>query len=178
MCLNALDMTGDEVLKIKPVDSNRSVPLPEVITSRTLVTEIMDVAGWPMRRFYEMLKLSATDPKEKEELMHLCTKEGKKDYQAYAAESYTYAELLEKFPSARPSIGTLLDYIPDIKPRLYSIASSSRYRGDDECHLCIIKNEWTATSGRNRVGLSTGWLFDTTPNPGQSGQGPLEMNAC
>merc|ERR1719261_1027114 len=77
---------------------------------------------------------------------------------AYTNESYTYGELLEKFPSAEVSIGSLLDYIPDIKPRLYSIASSSRMRGDDECHLCIIKNEWDATSGRTRVGLSTGWL--------------------
>jgi sulfite reductase (NADPH) flavoprotein alpha-component len=118
----------------------------------------MDVGGWPKRRFYEMLKLCVTDPKEKEELEHLCSKEGKQDYQAYAGESYTYAELLAKFSSASPSVGTLLDYIPDIKPRLYSIASSSRMRGDDDCHLCIIKNEWDATSGRNCIGLSTGWL--------------------
>lgn len=161
--LESLGMSGDEVLRLKPIDSNRSVPLPEVISIRTLLTEVMDISGWPKRRFYEMLKLSATDPKEKEELQHLCSKEGKQDYQACAAESYTYAELLEKFPSARPSIGSLLDYIPDIKPRLYSIASSSRMRGNDECHLCIIKNEWEATSGRNCVGLSTGWLERLEP---------------
>jgi len=82
-------------------------------------------------------------------------------------ESYTYAELLQKFPSARPSVGQLLDYIPDINPRLYSIASSSRLRGEDTCHLCIIKNEWTATSGRSRVGLSTRWLSEV--EPGQEG---------
>jgi len=121
------------------------------------------LAGWPKRRFYEMLKLSATDPQEKEELQKLCSREGKQTYQDYIKESYTYAELLMKFPSAKPSIGSLLDYIPDIKPRLYSIASSSRLRGNDECHLCIIKNEWTATSGRNCVGLSTGWLERVDP---------------
>lgn len=158
LCLKALKLTGDEVLRIRPVDSNRAVPLSEVLPVRTLLTQIMDVGGWPKRRFYEMLKLCVTDPKEKEELEHLCSKEGKPDYQAYAGESYTYAELLAKFSSASPSVGTLLDYIPDIKPRLYSIASSSRMRGNDDCHLCIIKNEWDATSGRNCIGLSTGWL--------------------
>lgn len=157
-CLQALELTGDEVLRIRPIDSNRSVPLPEVLSVRTLLTEILDIGGWPKRRFYEMLKISATDPKEKEELEHLCSREGKADYLAYADESYTYAELLEKFPSAKISIGHLLDYVPDIKPRLYSIASSSRMRGNEDCHLCIIKNDWDATSGRNCVGLSTGWL--------------------
>merc|ERR1719191_22382 len=162
-CLDALKLTGDEILRIRPIDSNRSVPLPEVISVRTLLTEILDIGGWPKRRFYEMLKISATDPKEKEELAHLTTKEGKPDYQKYMEESYTYAELMQKFPSAQVGIGHLIDYVPDIKPRLYSIASSSRLHGDDECHLCIIKNEWEATSGRNCVGLATGWLERLTP---------------
>mmetsp|Transcript_31414 Transcript_31414/g.98497 ORF Transcript_31414/g.98497 Transcript_31414/m.98497 type:complete len:1852 (-) Transcript_31414:149-5704(-) len=163
MCLAALDLQGDEVLHLQPVDSNRSVPLPEVITARKLFTEVLDVGGWPKRRFYEMLKLCAADPAEKEQLRHLCTKEGKPEYQDFVDESYTYAELLQKFPSAKPSIGNLLDYVPDIKPRLYSIASSSRLRGDDEVHLCIIKNEWTAKSGRDRVGLCTRWLSELAP---------------
>merc|ERR1712232_114395 len=122
-----------------------------------------DIGGWPKRRFYEMLKMSATDETEKAQLQHICTREGKSEYNACMEESYTYAELLQKFPSAKPSVGQLLDYIPDIKPRLYSIASSSRLRGENNCHLCIIKNEWTATSGRNRVGLSTGWLERVDP---------------
>lgn len=76
-------------------------------------------------------------------------------------ESFSYAELLTKYPNAVPSFAHILDYVPDIKPRLYSIASSPRMRGEDEeCHLCIIKNEWTATSGRNRVGLATRWLSE------------------
>merc|ERR1719464_342043 len=148
--LSALNLKGDEVLRISAVDSNRSVPLPEVVTVRTLLTELLDIGGWPKRRFYEMLKLSATDEGEKAQLQRICSREGKGDYNAYMEESYTYAELLQKFPSAKPNIGQLLDYIPDIKPRLYSIASSSRLRGENTCHLCIIKNEWTASSGRER----------------------------
>lgn len=160
ICLKALKLNGDEILHLQPIDSNRSAPLPEVLTARTLLTEVLDIAGWPKRRFYEMLKLSATDPKEQEELQLLCSKEGKETYQAYTNESYTYAELLEKFPSCQVSIGNLLDYVPDIKPRLYSIASSSRLRGDDVCHLCIIRNDWSAASGRQLTGLSTRWLSE------------------
>jgi sulfite reductase alpha subunit-like flavoprotein len=39
-------------------------------------------------------------------------------------ESVTYADLLIRFPSALPSLEYLIEYIPAIKPRLYSIASS------------------------------------------------------
>jgi len=164
LCLSALGLNGDEIVHLKPIDSNRSVPLPEVVSVQTIFSEILDIGGWPKRRFYEMLKLCATDPAEKEQLRLICSREGKADYEAHGAESYTYAELLAKFSSAKPSIGTLLDYVPDIKPRLYSIASSSRLRGDDEAHLCIIKNEWEAKSGRACVGLCTRWLDELAPD--------------
>eukprot|EP00913_Durusdinium_trenchii_P003148 g2909.t1 len=103
-----------------------------------------------------------------EQLQKLCSKEGKEDYQAYTAESYTYAELLQKYPSCKVSLGHLLDYVPDIKPRLYSIASSSRLRGEDVCHLCIIKNE-------SLTGLSTRWLSEDL-HPEASGA--IGVRAC
>jgi len=173
LCMSALGLKGEEIVRLQPVDSNRSVPLPEVVSVKTLFSEILDIGGWPKRRFYEMLKLCATDPAEKEQLRLICSREGKADYDDHGAESYTYAELLVKYPSAKPSIGTLLDYIPDIKPRLYSIASSSRLRGDDEAHLCIIKNEWDAKSGRSCIGLCTGWLYGLEP-----GTDGLKMHGC
>jgi len=156
--LKALGKSGDDVVRIQNIESTRAEPLPEFMTLRKLFTQYLDIGGWPKRRFYEMLKMSATDPKEKEELALICSREGKADYQACMDESFTYAELLEKFPSAVPSIGHLIDYVPDIKPRLYSIASSPRMQGEDECHLCIIRNDWYATSGRFRVGQCTRWL--------------------
>merc|ERR1719330_1071428 len=159
-CLKSLGKTGDELLSIQDVDSTRGVPLPEFITLRRLLTEILDVGGWPKRRFYEMLKMCATDPSEKEELTMICSREGKEAYQACGEESYTYSELLEKFPSATPTIGHLIDYVPDIQPRLYSIASSPRMQGEDACHLCIIRNDWYTPSGRFRIGQCTRWLED------------------
>jgi len=39
-------------------------------------------------------------------------------------ESVTYADLLLRFPSAIPKLEYMLECIPVIKPRLYSIASS------------------------------------------------------
>jgi len=161
LMLEALNLTGNEVLRISPTPENtRSVPLPEIVSTKILFTEILDIGGWPKRKFYEMLKMVATDDAEKAALANICSKEGKGQYREHIDESYTYPELLMKYKSCKVSLETLLDYIPDLKPRLYSIASSSRLRGDDECHLCVIKNEWEATSGRNRIGVATRWLAD------------------
>jgi len=172
--LKALGRTGDEILKITDIDSTRGVALPEHLTLRRLVTEVLDVGGWPKRRFYEMLKMCATDPKELEELTHICSREGKAAYQACGEETYTYSDLLEKYPSAKPSIGHLIDYIPDLQPRLYSIASSPRMNGTDECHLCIIRNDWTTPAGRFRIGQATRWLEDLQlPSEG----GGIQMRA-
>jgi len=158
--LKSMGKTGDEIIKIQDIDSTRGTPLPEHITLRRLFTEVLDVGGWPKRRFYDMLKMCATDPAEKEELTVITSREGKETYLACGEESYTYSELLEKYPSAKPTIGHLIDYIPDIQARLYSIASSPRFVGDEECHLCIIRNDWKTPSGRTRIGQCTRWLED------------------
>eukprot|EP00747_Dinoflagellata_sp_TGD_P139394 gnl/TRDRNA2_/TRDRNA2_175889_c1_seq1.p1 gnl/TRDRNA2_/TRDRNA2_175889_c1~~gnl/TRDRNA2_/TRDRNA2_175889_c1_seq1.p1 ORF type:complete len:541 (-),score=149.80 gnl/TRDRNA2_/TRDRNA2_175889_c1_seq1:231-1853(-) len=177
LCLKGLNLTGDEVLRIQDIDSSRSEPLPEVITTRKLFTEILDIGGWPKKRFYEMLKLCATDEAEKAELEVITSREGKPQYKACMDESYTYAELLNKFPSATPTVGHILDFVPDIKPRLYSIASSPRFNGEDKVHLCIIKNEWNATSGRNVVGVCTNWLSRLEPT-GEGIRLPAKVHAA
>ena len=72
--LKALILNNDEVFSLKPVDSNRSLPLPEVISARTLFTEVLDMEGWPKRRFYEVLMMCATEETEKAQLQHIVSR--------------------------------------------------------------------------------------------------------
>jgi len=48
----------------------------------------------------------------------------------------------------------LVEYIPRIKPRLYSIASSNNFVGD-KIELCIIYDDWQDSRKRFRHGLTT-----------------------
>ena len=89
--LSALGLSGDEAVAITNVDSNRPVPLPELVTARVLASDILDVQGWPKRKFYEMLKMSATDEAEKNALTEICSREGKAAYREHVDESYTYS---------------------------------------------------------------------------------------
>jgi len=72
-----------------------------------LFTEVLDVFGRPSRRFYEFLAKVATDEKEKAEIKHLLSKEGKADYLKLIKETTTYADLFELFPSCITSIDYL-----------------------------------------------------------------------
>jgi sulfite reductase alpha subunit-like flavoprotein len=45
-------------------------------------------------------------------------------------ETVTYADLFKKWPSTLPSLDYLVQYIPPIKPRLYSIASHPDFVGE------------------------------------------------
>ena len=48
---------------------------------------------WPKRRFYEVLRLSATEEAEKAQLQHIFSREGKSEYNACMEESYTFVEI-------------------------------------------------------------------------------------
>ena len=100
-------------------DRMKKDPFPEHMTVMQLFSQVLDIFGRLKKRFYE-LSLVATDENEKSRLMNLSNEE----YKYNIGETFNHADLLQIFPSARPSIEHMIDYIPRIKPRLYSIASS------------------------------------------------------
>ena len=65
--------------------------------------------------------------------------------------------MIEMFPSAKLDIGYMLDFIPQIKPRLYSIASAQETTGNS-LHLCVVGDDWTTPSGKYQHGLCSGYL--------------------
>jgi len=82
-------------------------------------------------------------------------------------ESLTFAEVLLKFPSAKPTLNQLLTMLPIIKPRLYTIASSTRLT-PGSIEMTVITNDWKTNSGQVRVGSCTDYFErkDTDKNAG------------
>lgn len=70
------------------------------------------------------MSIYSTKETDKKQLKYLLTPEGKDDFNKLVAETVTVADLLEKFPTATPSVEYMIEYFPLIKPRLYSIASA------------------------------------------------------
>ena len=146
----------DSVLELEDLQGRKET-LPTIATASQLFTEVLDIFGKPARRFYETLQMAAKDDAERKEIEFLLSKEGKPKMKELIKESVTYADLLKRYPSSKLSLDYLLDYVPRIKPRLYSIASSSEMH-KEMLHLCIVKDDWNTPSGKLRHGLTTRYL--------------------
>ena len=154
--MNLHDMISVE----DPTDSEK---LPSVLSVEQAFTQVLDIFGRPSRRFYELLTLLAKDPKEVEEIKHLMSKDGKEDFKAFLKETPNYFDLMKKWPSAQVPLDYLLEYVPLIKPRLYSIASAPETDGDT-MQLCIVADDWYTPSGKYCHGLTTRYLRGLAPS--------------
>ncbi|KAJ1673821.1 sulfite reductase [NADPH] flavoprotein component, partial [Spiromyces aspiralis] len=124
---------------------------------RQWLVSSLDIFGRPSKKFYSKLAEYARDPTEAEKLQWLTTSEGAAEFKARVDDTVTYADLLREFRSARPSIRQLIEAIPAIKPRHYSIASSSRMH-PDSVQLLVVAVEWKTSNGTVRTGQCTRYL--------------------
>jgi len=156
-------MKATDVISIQ--DTTDSGKLPEVVTGEQAFAQILDLFGRPSRRFYGLLAMLAKDPAHAAEIQHLMSKEGKEDFKAFLKETPSYFDLMKKWDSAKVPLDLLLEYVPNIKPRLYSIASAPETDGDT-LQLCIVADDWYTPSGKYCHGLTTRYLRDLRPTEG------------
>ena len=149
-------LNPNSVLKLDDLQGRKEV-LPPVVKTGQIFTEVLDIFGKPARRFYETLQMAAKDENEKKEIEYLLSKEGKPKMKELMKVTPTYADLMKLYPSSKLNLEYLLDHVPRIKPRLYSIASSMEMH-KDSLHLCIVKDDWKTPSGKLRHGLCTRYL--------------------
>ncbi|KAF9160392.1 hypothetical protein DFQ26_005553 [Actinomortierella ambigua] len=134
-----------------------SKPFNQVNTLLQVLQQQLDLFGRPSKRFYADLIRFATNPTEKERLEFLISAEGAAEFKDRVDETLTHADILREFPSAHPSVPELLQILPPIKPRHYSIASSQKAH-PNSVHLLIVAVDWVAPSGKQRFGQCTRYL--------------------
>ncbi|KAJ3166011.1 hypothetical protein HK101_012014 [Irineochytrium annulatum] len=135
-------------------------------TVEQLLVQVVDLFGKPGKKFYQSLCHHAADMSQREKLGWLGSAEGAEDLEKLAEEETpTFADVLEMFPSARPGIEDLLQLIPDIKPRHYSISSSMNVH-PTSVHLLVVVVDWETKAGKKRQGQCTRYL--NALRPGQS----------
>lgn len=129
----------------------------ETTTVSRAFTQIVDLFGRVTKQFLEALGDYATDADERTNIFFLTTPEGKDAFKAAVDATLTMADILRKFPSARPPVHDLLAIIPPIKPRHYSIASSQAMH-PTQVHLLVVTVEWRDPAGRHRMGHCTRYM--------------------
>ncbi|KAF4757157.1 hypothetical protein FOZ63_008087, partial [Perkinsus olseni] len=120
------------------------------VSLRSVFAELLDLFGKPTGRFYRQLARFASDPEERQKIEEVSGNP--------AAMAPTVAEALLSFTSARPGLEHLLDLIPIIRPRLYSIASSPRLDGGGRVDLLVVLAKWSDGTGAPRSGLCSTYI--------------------
>lgn len=111
----------------------RPAPIPSALATlpQTGVT-VLDVLRWcvditsaPKKAFLRLLAEYATDPAEQQQLLVLCSRQGKELYADFVErQALTLLDLLYLFPSCTPPLEMLLSALPSLAPRLYSLSCS------------------------------------------------------
>ncbi|CAK7897401.1 sulfite reductase [NADPH] flavoprotein component [[Candida] anglica] len=155
--LSFYGVDGDSLIEV----ANKEVPtLVETRSARQILAEGLDFLGKPPKRFYESLAPFASEPKEKAKLESLAGASGAEELKKRQDVDFcTYTDILEEFPSARPSFAELVKIIAPLKRREYSIASSQKIH-PNAVHLLIVVVDWVDPKGRKRFGHCSKYLSD------------------
>ncbi|KAH9691139.1 NADPH-dependent diflavin oxidoreductase 1 [Citrus sinensis] len=108
----------------------------------------------------------ATAEHEKERLQYFASPEGRDDLYKYnQKERRTVLEVLEDFPSVQMPFDWLVQLVPPLKTRAFSI-SSSPLAHPNQVHLTVSVVSWTTPYKRKRTGLCSAWLAGLDPQQG------------
>ncbi|XP_057491551.1 NADPH-dependent diflavin oxidoreductase 1 isoform X1 [Actinidia eriantha] len=134
------------------------------IKLKTFVELTMDVAsGSPRRYFFEVMSYFASAQHEKERLLYFVSPEGRDDlYQYNQKERRTVLEVLDDFPSVQMPFEWLVQLVPPLKTRAFSISSSNSVH-PNQVHLTVSVVSWTTPFKRKRTGLCSAWLAGIDP---------------
>lgn len=155
-----IEFYGLDPTALIQVPNRDNADLVETRTIFQAFTDNLDLLGKPAKRFYESLAPFATDEKEKKQLETLGSADGIEQLKKFQdVEFYSYTDIFELFPSAKPSLQELVSLVPVLKRREYSIASSQKMH-PNAVHLLIVVVDWTDARKRQRFGQCSRFLSE------------------
>ncbi|CAK6972512.1 NADPH-dependent diflavin oxidoreductase 1 [Scomber scombrus] len=165
-----LGLDPEATFTIRPTD-NTAVParLPQPCTVRHLVESYLDIAAVPRRSFFELLSTFSTNELEQEKLVEFSSAAGQDELHGYCNRPRrTALEVLADFPhtTAELKVDYLLDLIPEIQPRSFSIASSLLAH-PHRLQILIAVVRYKTKMFKPRRGLCSSWLASLDPTQGE-----------
>ncbi|KAH8741780.1 Pyruvate dehydrogenase [Cryptosporidium ryanae] len=129
------------------------------ITVIQLLVECLDLWGKPNRKFYQQVYKYCQDINDKKEAKKWSSQRyDRKLIDEFSAKTGTYMDYFYSFKSIKPTLSQLLDLVPFIKSRSYSIASSCKYLNGDKIELCVGIVDWRLENDQVRYGQCTGFI--------------------
>ena len=129
-------------------------------TVEQVVTNYFDIMSVPKRYFFELLHFFTTDEDEREKFLEFASAEGQQDLYDYCNRpKRSILEVLADFTHTISNIPFeyLFDLIPMIKPRAYSVASSSLMT-PNRAQILMAVVKYKTLLKRPRLGTCSNWL--------------------
>lgn len=141
-------------------DSSKKNPFPCPTTYRAALTYYVDITSTPRTHVLKEISDYATNEEQKELLkkMSSSSDEGKALYSDWIIKSCrSIVHVLEDMDSVKPAIDHLLELLPRLQARYYSISSSPKLF-PDSIHITAVLIEYETKTGRTNRGVATSWL--------------------
>jgi len=140
-------------------DSSKKHPFPCPCSYRTALTYYVDITSLPRTHILKELAEFA-NPEEKEFLLSMTrsTDEAKQLYSNWVVKNLrSIVHVLEDLPSVKIPLDHLLELLPRLNSRYYSISSSNKVH-PKSIHLTAVYIEYKTPTNRLVQGVATSWL--------------------
>ncbi|KAG8447371.1 hypothetical protein GDO86_014731 [Hymenochirus boettgeri] len=163
-----LRLDPERKLVVEPRDAGCPLPahLPGVVTVQQLVESYLDICCVPRRSFFQLLSLFSPDELEREKLKEFSSAGGQEELYSYCNRPRrTTLEVLIDFPctTSRLPANYLLELIPRIRPRAFSIASSMKAH-PNIIQILVAVVQYKTRLHEPRHGLCSTWLASLCPH--------------
>ncbi|CAJ0578195.1 unnamed protein product, partial [Mesorhabditis spiculigera] len=141
---------------------NAAVPgyIPPISSLRYIFTHCLDIRRAPGRPVLRVFADATSDEGEKRRLLELCSSQGMAEFTAHIRQAaVSIVDVLAAFPGVRPAPERLIEQLPRLIPRPYSVSNCyERARG--RIRFVYSEMKFGVADGRRyeRLGLATEWL--------------------
>lgn len=156
------------VMSLENMDPSASKknPFPCPCTYRTALMHYVDITSTVKSHVLAELIKYTTDEKDLEKLNDLTSsnEKGKALYSEWIVKDHRHIlSVLEDLPSCRPPLDLLLEMLPHLQVRYYSISSSPKMF-KNSIHITAVVVDWETRTGRRQKGVATCWLKEKIPS--------------
>ncbi|EDQ90706.1 uncharacterized protein MONBRDRAFT_16143 [Monosiga brevicollis MX1] len=155
-----LQVPLDDIFQLQAVDTftRKSTPFPCPCTYRTALSHYVELTHTPSLNIIAEMVQYAKDEQQKERLAFLCSKQGRSEYNKHIHNRHlTILDVLAEFSSVEMPIDHLLELLPRMQPRYYSISSSSK-TNPDRIHMTVAIVTYKNGADTTVEGVATTWF--------------------
>ena len=154
--VDTLHMNPYDMIQIECVDGTNS--LPDQCTLLELFQYHLDLFSIPKRSLLHILSQFTTNELHHDKLVEMSRIEYSTDYIKYITREHrSIAEVLYEFDSVDIPLNRLIEFIPRLNARQFSISSSCQHT-PDRLSITAALVQWTTPLKRHRMGILSNYL--------------------